>query len=107
MPSVSEPLTEKCLDQVAETPPQSHRLSLRANFLWSLAGNVIFSDSADDGKGELSEADQEKLAEMQAALQGELQREWKLSGHNMDLLMNDKEAAEFLMENYGHAVLLK
>ena len=42
-----------------------------------------------------------------AYLKDELQREWKLSGHKMDLLMNDKEAAEFLMENYGHAVLLK
>jgi hypothetical protein len=44
---------------------------------------------------------------MQAALKEELQREWKLSGRKMDSLMNDKEAAEFLMENYGHAVLLK
>ena len=73
----------------------------------SLAGNVIFGNSADDGTGDLSEEDQAKLEEMQAALKDELQREWKLSGHKMDLLMNDKEAAEFLMENYGHAVLLK
>jgi hypothetical protein len=73
----------------------------------SLAGNVIFGNSADDGTGELSEEDQAKLEEMQTALKDELQREWKLSGHKMDLLMNDKEAAEFLMENYGHAVLLK
>ena len=43
MPSISESLTETCLDQVAETPPQSHRLSLRANFLWSLVGNVIYA----------------------------------------------------------------
>lgn len=73
----------------------------------SLAGNVIFGNSADDGKGELSGADQEKLEEMQAALTEELQREWKLSGRKLDSLMNDKDAAEFLMENYGHAVLLK
>ncbi len=43
MPSVSEPLTETCLDQVAKHPPHSKRLSLRANFLWSLGGNLIYA----------------------------------------------------------------
>jgi hypothetical protein len=73
----------------------------------SLAGNVIFSNSADDGTGVLSEADQAKLVEMQEALKKEFERELKLSGNKMDSLMSDKEAADFLMENYGHAVLLK
>jgi hypothetical protein len=73
----------------------------------SLAGNVLFSNSGDDGTGELSEADQEKLLEMQEALKEEFQRQWKLSPKKTDALMSNKEAAEFLMENYGHAVLLK
>jgi len=73
----------------------------------SLAGNVLFSNSADDGTNELNEADQDKLAEMQEALKKEFERQIKLSGGRMDSLMSDKEAAEFLMENYGHAVLLK
>jgi Putative Flp pilus-assembly TadE/G-like len=73
----------------------------------SLAGNVLFSDSGDDGSGVLNEADLEKLAEMQEALKEEFARQGKLSPKNMDALMSDKEAAEFLMENYGHAVLLK
>ena len=55
----------------------------------------------------LSEADQAKLVEMQEALKKEFAREVKLSGNKMDSLMSDKEAADFLMENYGHAVLLK
>jgi hypothetical protein len=73
----------------------------------SLAGNVLFSKSSDDGTGELSEADQAKLVEMQDALKKEFEREMKLSGNKMDALMSDKEAADFLMENFGHAVLLK
>ena len=73
----------------------------------SLAGNVLFSVSSDDGKADLSDADQDKLVEMQEALKKEFQRQWKLSPHKTDALMSDKDAAEFLMENFGHAALLK
>ena len=73
----------------------------------SLAGNVLFENSGAVGAGELSEADREKLAEMQAALEEEFQRQWRLSPHQTDVLMSDKEVVEFLMENYGRAVLLK
>ena len=73
----------------------------------SLAGNVLFENSGAVGAGELSEADREKLAEMQAALEEEFQRQWRLSPHKTDALMSDKEVVEFLMENYGRAVLLK
>ena len=73
----------------------------------SLAGNVLFENSGAVGAGELSEADREKLAEMQAALEEEFQRQWRLSPHQTDALMSDKEAVEFLMENYGRAVLLR
>jgi hypothetical protein len=73
----------------------------------SLAGNVLFENASDDRASELSEADQAKLAEMQAALKEEFQRQWKLSPHKTDAPMSDKEAVEFLMENYGRAVLLR
>jgi Putative Tad-like Flp pilus-assembly len=73
----------------------------------SLAGNVLFENSGAAGAGGLSEKDQEKLAEMQAALEEEFQRQWRLSPHQTDALMSDKEVVEFLMENYGRAVLLR
>lgn len=73
----------------------------------SLAGNVLFENAGAAGAGGLSEKDQEKLAEMQAALEEEFQRQWRLSPHQTDALMSDKEVVEFLMENYGRAVLLR
>lgn len=73
----------------------------------SLAGIVLFGNLPRGGFRDLSEQDQARLQEMQEALQKEMQYRWKKSSGNPDDVMNDKEAAEFLMENYGRPALLR
>jgi hypothetical protein len=72
----------------------------------SLAGIVLF-DNASRGPGGLSEKDQAKFMEMQAALDKEFQYRWRKASSNADDVMDDKDVAEFLMENYGRPALLK
>jgi hypothetical protein len=57
--------------------------------------------------GEPGEADRARLAEMQEALIEEARRRWIAFGRDPDELMSDEEAVEFLMEEFGKAVLLK
>jgi len=73
----------------------------------SLAGIVLFENVPHGGVGSLSEKDQAKLMEMQEALEEEFQYRWRKGSGNADDMMDDKDVAEFLMENYGRPALLK
>src|SRR5882672_5482218 len=73
----------------------------------SLAGIVLFGNLPRGGFDKLSEKDRAKFEEMQEAVQKEFQYRWNKSSHNPDDVMNDKDVAEFLMENYGRPALLK
>jgi Flp pilus assembly protein TadG len=73
----------------------------------ALAGSVLFKESPQHGLGELSQADLERLEEMKAALNEEMRHRWEAFGHDPDDLLTDVEAAEFLLEEYGQAVLLQ
>lgn len=81
-----------------------HQADLSAQ---SLAGAVLFKKSSKHGLGELSEDDIERLQEMKEALNEEVRHRWEVFGHDPDELLTDVEAAEFLLEEYGQAVLLK
>ena len=72
----------------------------------SLAGIVLFENAARGIAG-LSAKDQAKLMEMQEALDKEFQYRWRKASHSTDDVMDDKDVAEFLMENYGRPALLK
>jgi len=73
----------------------------------SIAGRVLFDNAPRGGLDKLSEKDRAKFEEMQEALLKEFQYRWEKSSHNPDDVMTDKDAAEFLMENYGRPALLK
>jgi hypothetical protein len=73
----------------------------------SLAGIVLFENAPHGGIGSLSEKDQAKFREMQEALAKEFQYRWRKASRNTDDVMDDKDVAEFLMENYGRPALLK
>jgi Flp pilus assembly protein TadG len=73
----------------------------------ALAGSVLFKASPKHGLGELSAEDLERLQEMREALNDEVRGRWETFGNDPDALLTDKEAAEFLLEEYGQAVLLK
>jgi len=72
----------------------------------SLAGIVLFENAARGIAG-LSAKDQAKLMEMQEALDKEFQYRWRKASRSTDDVMDDKDVAEFLMENYGRPALLK
>jgi Flp pilus assembly protein TadG len=73
----------------------------------SLAGVVVFGNLPRGGFGNLSAKERAKLQEMEDALQKEAQYRWNKSSHNPDDMMNDRDTAEFLMENYGKPALLQ
>jgi Flp pilus assembly protein TadG len=73
----------------------------------ALAGSVLFRESPKHGLDELSPEDLERLQEMKEALDEEVRHRWGALGHDPDSLFTDVEAAEFLLEEYGQAVLLK
>ncbi|MGH6926936.1 MAG: TadG family pilus assembly protein [Dongiaceae bacterium] len=81
-----------------------HQADLSAQ---SLAGAVLFRKSPRHGLGALSEEDLERLQEMKEALDAEVRHRWEAFGHDPDALLTDVEATEFLLEEYGQAVLLK
>jgi hypothetical protein len=73
----------------------------------SLAGIVLFNNAAHSGFAGLDEKDRARFEEMQQALQEEFQYRLRKSSGSTDDVMSDKDAAEFLMENYGRPALLK
>jgi Flp pilus assembly protein TadG len=73
----------------------------------ALAGSVLFRESPRHGLGELSAEDLDRMQEMHEALTEEARNRWETYGDDPDALLTDKEAAEFLLEEYGQAVLLK
>lgn len=73
----------------------------------ALAGVTLFSHVPTGGLDQLSEDDQAKLTEMMESLSEEARYRWEKSNHDPDEQMSETEAAEFLMEEYGKAVLLK
>jgi Flp pilus assembly protein TadG len=73
----------------------------------SLAGVVVFGNLPRGGFGNFSAKERAKLQEMEDALQKEAQYRWNKSSHNPDDMMNDRDTAEFLMENYGKPALLQ
>jgi Flp pilus assembly protein TadG len=81
-----------------------HQVDLSAQ---SLAGSVLFKKSPKHGLGELSEEDLDRLQEMKDALDDEVRHRWEAFGHDPDDLLTDVEAVEFLLDEFGQAVLLK
>lgn len=81
-----------------------HQVDLSAQ---SLAGSVLFKKSPKHGLGELSEEDLDRLREMKEALDDEVRHRWEAFGHDPDELLTDVEAVEFLLDEFGQAVLLK
>jgi len=73
----------------------------------SLAGIVFFDDPAGGDISRLGEADRAKFKDMQEALQKEFEYRWKKSSRHADDVMDDKDVAEFLMENFGRTALLR
>jgi Flp pilus assembly protein TadG len=73
----------------------------------ALAGSVLFKQSPKHGLGELSAEDVDRLQEMRETLNDEMRDRWETYGNDPDQLLTDTEAAEFLLEEYGQAVLLK
>ncbi len=69
----------------------------------AMAGVVLFNTAPADW----TEDDLARLEEMRDALSEEARHRWEAFGHDPDALMTDQEAAEFLMEEFGRAVLLK
>jgi len=67
---------------------------------------VLFED-ASRGPDGLSGKDRAKFMEMQEALEKEFQYRLRKSSGGTDDVMDDKDVAEFLMENYGRPALLK
>lgn len=73
----------------------------------SMAGLVLFGNRGRGGFDNLSAEDRARFQEMEEALQKEARYRWNKSSHNPDDMMDDKETAEFLMENYGKPALLR
>jgi hypothetical protein len=72
----------------------------------ALAGIVLF-DNVPRAGAEASEADLDKLAQMQEALEEEAKRRQDAAGRDAIEAITEEEAAELLMEEFGRAVLLK
>ena len=73
----------------------------------SMAGLVLFGNRGRGGFDNLSTEDRARFQEMEEALQKEALYRWNKSSHNPDDMMDDKDTAEFLMENYGKPALLQ
>jgi putative Tad-like protein involved in Flp pilus assembly len=73
----------------------------------AMAGVVLSNHLTKGPNGEDSVEDSAKLDEMQEALDHEQERRLGELANGQGQLMNDQEVAEFLLEEFGKAVLLK
>lgn len=73
----------------------------------SLAGRVLFKKMPNGGIENWSDEDRARFEEMRSALSEEAQYRWKKSYGDLDEMMTDKEAVEFLLEQYGKPALLR
>jgi Flp pilus assembly protein TadG len=73
----------------------------------AMAGAVLFNHAPQSENGEMSAEDQARVAEMQAAVAREWQERLGHAPGGEAPPMSDQEIAEFLLEEFGKAVLLK
>ena len=73
----------------------------------AMAGIVLLDSEVHNASAPLSEEDSAKVAEMSKALQKEFARRLKAAGRDAKSAIKGEDAAEYLMERFGHPVLLK
>ena len=71
------------------------------------AGIVLLDSETHGAGGELSEQDRARIAEMNKSLRKEFARRLKAADNGASRIVKAEDAAEYLMEQFGHAVLLQ
>jgi Flp pilus assembly protein TadG len=73
----------------------------------AMAGIVLLDSDIHGGGGPLSEEDRAKIAEMNKALRKEFMRRLKAAGRDAKSVIKAADAADYLLEQFGHPVLLQ
>ena len=73
----------------------------------AMAGLVLPGDETHGGAGPLTAEDRAKIAEMNKALRKEFMRRLRAAGRDAKTVIKATDAADYLLEQFGHPVLLQ